>query len=330
MIKAIQIGLGPVGVKVVNYALKRKNIEIVTAVDPAPHIAGKDLGEVCSLKKLGITVCRDIELALQGEKPDVAILTTVSGLDLVTEQIEEIASYGLNIVTTCEELSYPWATQPELAKRIDEVCKTNRVTCLGTGVNPGFLMDFLPVVFSSVCQDVKSIKVSRIQDASPRRIPFQQKIGAGLTTAQFKEKEDSGTLRHVGLIESVHMIAKGLGWKLDKTSESLEPVIARHVISSGYTLIERGMACGVEQVGRGFVKGNEVIKLYFRAAVGEKEAADIVEIEGTPSFKSVIPGGVNGDIATCAVTLNAIPSVLDSSPGLKTMLDIRVPGFYRL
>jgi len=320
--KIVQVGLGPLGQKIVRFALERGNIEIVAAVDPAPDKAGKDLGELCGVGKLGVVVSKDLATAMAGKTADAAVLTTVSSLAKIEPQIAELAAAGLNVVSTCEELSFPWQTAPEVAGNIDAVCKKHGVACLGTGVNPGYLMDFLPSALTAVCQRVDSIKVSRIQDASVRRVPFQQKIGAGLTLEQFAEKVKAGTLRHVGLTESIHMIANRMGWKLDETTETLDPVVAESEVTTGYTPIKPGMARGVEQTGTGIAGGKEVIKLEFRAAVGEPESYDKVEICGEPNIESTIPGGVNGDIATCAITINALRSIVDAKPGLRTMTDI--------
>jgi len=327
MIKVVHLGLGPLGQKVIKFALERSYIKIVAAVDPAPDKAGNDLGEICGREKMNLVVSPDLATALKNAKPAVALVATVSSLKKLEPQVSELAKAGLNIVSTCEELSFPWKTQPQIAKRIDEVCRENNVACVGTGVNPGYLMDFLPSVLTGICQKVDQVKVSRVQDASSRRVPFQQKIGAGLTLPQFHEKVAAGTLRHVGLTESAHMIAHHLGWKLDKVTEDLSPVIAEKDIAGGYIPITRGLACGVAQVARGFMDKKEVILLQFRAAVGEPESFDRVEIKGVPDVVSTITGGVNGDIATCAITINAIRSVVNSKPGLRTMVDMYPIGY---
>ena len=328
MLRIVQIGIGPLGIKVVHFALERRGIQIVGAVDLDPNKIGKDLGEICGTKRLGVKVQKTLRAALGRKKADVAILTTVSSVKLLEGQIAEVARAGLNIVSTCEELSFPLRTNPGVARRIDAVCRKHGVACVGTGVNPGFLMDYLPCVLSSVCQSVEKVVVTRVQDASKRRIPFQQKIGAGLTLAQFRAKVAEGTLRHVGLPESLDMIAHSMNWKLTRKTESLRPVVAKQTITCGYTKIARGMACGVEQIGRGFVGATEVIRLHFRAAVGEKQSYDTVEIAGTPAIKSSIAGGLNGDVATCAITVNALRAITQAKPGLRTMLDLPVPGFF--
>jgi 4-hydroxy-tetrahydrodipicolinate reductase len=326
--KIVQIGIGPLGQKLVRFALERGGIEVVAAVDTDPKKVGRDLGEVCSLKPLGIKVGKDLTSALKRRKADVAVFTTVSSLKDHEEQIREAARRRMNIVSSCEELSFPWQTQPKIAKRVDNLCKKMGVACVGTGVNPGFLMDYLPSVLTAVCQKISKIRITRVQDASKRRVPFQQKIGAGLTRAQFKAKVPGGTLRHVGLLESLHMIAHAMNWELDRTTESLKPVVAKETIASGYVRIDPGIVCGVDQIARGYLGKKEVIRLEFRAAVGEKESFDSIEINGTPSIKSTIPWGINGDIATCAIIINATRSIVKVEPGLKTMLDLPVPTYF--
>lgn len=328
MIKIVQLGLGPLGQKVANYALQREGVKIVGAVDLDTEIIGKDVGELCSGKPNGVIIRKSLSEALSEEKANVGVVTTVSSLEKVESQIQELAEAQLPVVSTCEELSFPWNTQPRIAKRIDQVCKSNGVACVGTGVNPGFLMDYLPSVLSSVCQDVQTVHVSRVQDASVRRIPFQQKIGAGLTEEGFKEKANNGTLRHVGLTESIHLIAHALNWELDHVEETLEPVRASKKITSGYTDIDKENPRGVEQIGRGFIGGDEKITLHFKAAVGEEESYDEIKIEGTPSFTSRISGGINGDIATSAITVNTMAAIIKAEPGLRTMLDIPVPACF--
>ena len=319
MINTVHLGIGPLGQRMVKYAVERGCFNIIGAVDTDPGKVGKELGELCGIEPLGITISSNLDEAMQGKSAEVALVTTVSSIVSLESQVVELAKAKLHIISTCEELFFPWNTQPEVSRRIDQICRENGVVCLGTGVNPGYMMDFLPTALSGVCQDVKSVKVWRVQDASVRRIQFQQKIGAGLTLEEFEAKKSTGTLRHVGLPESVDFIADRLGWKLDRNVETLEPVIADKEIDTGYKPVAQGMVCGVHQVGRGFVGDKEVITLTFRATVGERESYDQVHIEGEPTIQSKIAGGVNGDIATCAITLNAVRSVLEASPGLKTM-----------
>ena len=321
-IKVIQYGLGPIGNKTTRYLVKRPGIEIVGAVDIDPRKVGRDVGELAGLDSLGVEVTDDAMGLMQEAGADVVVLTTTSSLETVKDQALEIVSCGLNVVSTCEEMSYPWETERAIAEEIDEAAKEAGVSVLATGVNPGFLMDFLPLALTAVCRDVESITVERIQNAQFRRVPFQKKIGAGLTVEEFHKKIGEGTLRHVGLTESMHMIAAKLGWKLDRTEDIIEPIIAEETVETPATTVEAGKGLGVSQLGRGIMGDKQAITLVFKAAIGQPEPRDRVIIKGTPDIESTIAGGVNGDIATCAIVVNAIPAVVAARPGLRTMADI--------
>ncbi len=323
-VKVIQYGIGPIGLKMLQYAAERPSLEIVGAVDIDPAKVGKDVGELAELSgPLGVTVSGNASELLGKVDADVVILTTSSSLEQIKPQVLEILSFGKNIVSSCEELMFPWLTQPEVADEIDRAAKNNEVSVLATGVNPGFLMDFLPLVMTGVCKEVRKVTVERLQNAQFRRLPFQKKIGAGLSLEKFSARSEQGVLRHVGLIESIHLIASGLGWELEKAEDILSPVIARERIETPDLVIEPGQASGVNQIGKGFVNGEEVITLYFEAAVGAAESRERILIEGTPNIDLTIKNGVNGDVATCAILANAIPVVVDAAPGLRTMADVR-------
>ena len=321
-IKVVQMGLGPIGNKATLYLSERANLQIVGAVDADPAKVGQDVGVLAGLAPLGVVVKPDIAQALAGQAADVVLLTTSSALTRIADQLKQILPFGVHVVSSCEELSYPWRTNPALAGEIDELAKKHGVSVLSTGVNPGFLMDFLPIAMTGVCKSVRQVTVERIQDATFRRIPFQKKIGAGLTQAEFQAKVEQGVLRHVGLTESVQMIASRLGWRLDSTSDEIAPVVAETDVPLGDGVIEAGKVLGVRQIGRGIVNGREAITLFFRAAIGEPESRDRIIIDGEPSIDSCIKGGVNGDVATCAILVNALPAVMKARPGLRTMADI--------
>ena len=319
-IRFVHMGLGPMGVKICKLALEKEGIEIVGAIEKVN--LGKDVAELIGLsKKLNVALTEDINTALAA-KPDIVIHSTLSSLAKVREQLSTIIKAGVNIVSTCEELSYPWDKQPEIARELDTLAKENNVTVLATGVNPGFCMDTFPIVMTGVCQNVEHIRVARVQDARPRRLPFQKKIGAGCTPAEFEELKASGKLRHVGLEESADMIAAAMGWKIDEYTETIDPIIADKEVSSEYLTIKVGQAAGVEQIGVGKMKGKEIVRLEFRAYLGAPESYDAVYITGTPNMEVVVRGGIHGDIATASMVVNAMPRVIDAPPGLLTMKDL--------
>jgi 2,4-diaminopentanoate dehydrogenase len=321
IIKVVQFGVGPVGAGIVRLAAGKPFIKIVGAIDLLN--VGKDAGEVAGLKrKLGVLVSDDAESVLKKTKPDAVMLATGSVLKNILPQLEVILKAGVNVVSTCEEMSFPFFKQPALAAKIDRLAKKNGATVLSTGVNPGFLMDAWPLFMTGVCQDVQQIKAVRIQDAAPRRLPFQKKIGAGLSLAEFDQLVQSGVIRHVGLAESIAMIAAGLGWKLDKITEEIEPIVAGKAIKSEYLTVKAGCAAGVRQVGKGLSEGHERVILEFEAYLGAKESYDAVYIDGTPRVEAVVRGGVHGDLATAAMVVNALPRIIEAPPGLLTMKDM--------
>ena len=327
-IRVVQYGLGPIGKKITQYLLERDSVQIVGAIDSDPMKLGLDIGELAgSPVAYGVCVTDNPKTLLSKVNADIVVLTTTSSLENIKSQIIEIISFGINIVSTCEELSHPWLTNPEIANEIDVAAKMSDVSVLATGINPGFLMDFLPLAMTGICRNVKKVTVKRIQNAQFRRIPFQKKIGAGLTVEQFNDKVKEGTLRHVGLTESIHMIGHKIGWKLDKTEDIINPVIATDKVTTADLTIEPGKVTGVNQIGRGYVKSKEVITLVFKATIGEPDPHDRIIIEGTPDIDMTIKDGINGDIATCAITTNAIPAVIKAPAGLRTMSNIETISY---
>lgn len=328
-IKVLHVGLGPIGAAVVKQVAGRKGFKIVGAVDIDPAKTGKDLGEVASIgRPLKIKVSDDLRKAIKGGRPDVAVLCTGSSMKKVMPQIEAVLKLKVPIVSTTEELSYPTKGNMRYARAVHQWAKKARVAVLGTGVNPGFVMDALPITLTGVCERVDSIRVDRIQDARVRRLPFQQKIGAGLTREQFQRKVDDGSVRHVGLAESVSMIADALGWKLERITDEIQPKMATGTVASEFLAVDPGYVCGIVQDGVGYLEGRPVITLHMEAYLGAPESYDAVEIVGLPAIRSKIVGGVHGDVATASIVVNSLSKVLDVTPGLHTMRDMPLPSFF--
>jgi hypothetical protein len=328
-IRVIHFGLGPIGAAVVRQVADRKGFKIVGAVDIDPAKVGQDLGDVTGAgRKLKIKVMDDAPKAIKAGKPDVAVLCTNSSLKKVVPQIEAIVKLKVPIVSTTEELAYPTKANMRYARIIHQAAKKYKVAVLGTGVNPGFAMDALPIMVTAVCERVEAIRVDRIQDARIRRLPFQQKIGAGLTREQFQAKVDDASVRHVGLAESVSMIADALGWKLDRITDEIQPKIAAEAVSSEFMTVDPGFVCGLVQDGIGYRNGEPVITLHMEAYLGSPETYDAVRITGSPALEMRFTGGIHGDVATASITVNSIPKILEVSPGLHTMRDMPLPSFF--
>lgn len=327
MINILQVGLGPLGIKTYQYIVEKKTMRTQAAVDINPQLEGKDLGVLAGLEKDGVSVKKSLSEIENISDIDAVVLTTSSSLIAIESQINEILDLGLPIVSTCEELTFPWTTDKAIADSLDAKAKAKGVAVVSTGVNPGFLMDTLPSMLTSVCKKVEHIKVNRFQDARTRRVPFQKKIGAGLTLEEFETRKNDGSLRHVGLTESMQFIAHSVGWKIDHTEDVITPVIAKEDIKTEAMNIPKGYAMGVRQVGKASFLGKEKIELVFEAAVGTGTSYDEVLIKGQPDIHSKIDGGVHGDIATCSIVLNTIPNILKAKPGLRTMQDIPLVSF---
>jgi len=329
-IRVLHVGLGPIGAAVVRQVATRSGFKPVGAVDIDPAKSGRDLGEVVGLdRRLRVPVSGDLRAVVKATRPDVAVLCTSSSLKKVWPQLEAVLTLKLPVVSTTEELAYPWWNQRALSKKIDAAARKAKVAVVGTGVNPGFTMDALPITLTGVCEEVKAIAVNRVQDARSRRLPFQQKIGCNLTAAEFQARVEAGTVRHVGLTESIAMIAAAMGWKLDRVTDEIRPVMSKDGISSPLLTVGPGRVCGLIQDGIGYVGGRPIITLHMEAYLGAPESYDSVEVDGTPRLSMKIAGGVHGDVATASITVNSIPKVLAATPGLHTMRTLPIPSWTR-
>lgn len=327
-LKVAQYGIGEIGGEITRLLVRKKNIEIVGAYDIDGRKVGRDLGEVVGLgRKLDVKISDALD-NLSQQKPNVILHSTSSNLEEVYPQLEKIAEAGANIISTCEELSYPYKHHPQLATKLNQLAIKHDITILGTGVNPGFVMDFLPLIMTGVCQEIREIHVTRVINAAQRRRAFQKKIGVGLTPDQFKKRLTKGG-GHVGLTESITMIADGLEWQLERITTEIEPVIAKSPMSTEFFHVEKGQIIGINQVARGMVDSKEVISLTLNAYVAPPECYDEIRISGKPNIALRVTGGVHGDLATSAIVVNAIPRVVAVKPGLKTMKDLPAPLLVR-
>jgi hypothetical protein len=327
-IRVLHFGLGPIGASIAKQIAQRPGMTIVGAIDIDPAKVGHDLGEVAGTRKLGVRVKSDAAKVLKAAKPHLVVHCTSSSLERVMPELELILASKAAIVSTTEELAYPFRTHAAQAKRLDGLAKKAKVAVLGTGVNPGFAMDALPIALSAVCERVDAIVVTRMQDARIRRLPFQQKIGAGLTAEQFAKKVKDRSVRHVGFTQSIAMIGDALGWKLDRITDDIRPQIADREVASELLAVDPGYVCGIIQDGVGYRNRKPVIRLHLEAYLGAPETYDSIEIDGSPKLSMKFTSGIHGDIATASIVVNSIPKVLAATPGLHTMRDLALPSFF--
>jgi 2,4-diaminopentanoate dehydrogenase len=317
-ITVAQYGIGPIGAEIVRLLLTKPWIRMVGAVDIDPNKIGRDLGEIVGLgRSIGVPVTAELE-----GKPDVVCHSTGSRLREVAGQLESLLSRGCHVVSTCEELSFP--LDLEVREQLQKVARAANVTLLGTGVNPGFVMDKLPLTLTAVCQEVKSVEIVRIQNASTRREPLQRKVGAGMSVDEFRAAVGAGRIKHMGLKESLLMVGNGLGVEFDSVSgETIEPIVAEREITTQYLKVAPGQVAGVHQTIYG--KGRIDVSLELRMYVGAEDvAADKVIVRGVPDVEMTIKDGVHGDRATAAMVVNSIPRVMQARPGVLTMDDIPI------
>jgi hypothetical protein len=327
-IRAIQYGVGPIGASIARLMREKQAIEIIGAIDIDPEKAGRDLGEVVGALDApwGVKIFADAKEVL-GQAADVVIHSTSSSLPVVMDQLLACLEAESCVVSTCEELAYPYRTHPDLAAKLDAAAKDWGVALVGTGVNPGFVMDKLVVTLAALSQRIEHARALRVVDASKRRLPLQKKVGAGLSIEEFRAQVQAGRIKHVGLPESVAMVADSLNLPVDEITETIEPIVAKERIQTESLIVEEGQAAGVHQIARGLAGGRELVNLELRMYVGAKDSADTVELQGHPNISMVIPGGAHGDVATASVVVNSIPPILDAPAGLRTSRDLPM-GFF--
>ena len=283
-IRVVHFGLGPIGAAVVRQVAVRKGFKIVGAVDIDPAKIGKDLGEVAGVgRPLKIKVSDDATKTIKAAKPDVVVLCTSSSLKGVLGQIEAMLKLKVPIVSTTEELAYPTRAQHAAARRIARDWRSKaKVAVLGTGVNPGFTMDALPITLTGVCERVDAIEVDRIQDARIRRLPFQQKIGAGLTPRTVPEEgrrreRAPRRARRVGLDDRRRAWAGSSTASPTRSSRRCAERDRGQPVPDGRS---RARCAESSRTASAIADGQPVITLHMEAYLGAPESYDAVGSSG--------------------------------------------------
>ncbi|HET7786214.1 MAG TPA: dihydrodipicolinate reductase [Myxococcales bacterium] len=321
-IKVALMGLGAIGRGIARCALQKAELEIVAAVDLGPSRVGKKLSDVLDAPAPDVVVGSDASAEMRKAQGGVLLHATGSRLEDVEGELAQALTAGLFIVSTCEELSYPWLRHPEIAERLDKLAQKRKLAVLGTGVNPGFVMDRLPATLGAVCGRVDRVRVTRVVDSRTRRKQLQLKTGAGMNEEEFDRGVDEGSLGHVGLMESAALAALGVGLEVDEVDESIDPVEGDEDMQGEGFRVPKGGIVGIHQVARAFYDGKEVANLDLTIALGAPQPRDEIELEGDPGIRVLIPGGTSGDKATAWTLVHAAPLVHGSEPGLISVLDL--------
>lgn len=328
--RVIVVGLGAMGSGIARLLLDKKGIEIAAAAASRKEKQGKDLGEILGLgHKTGvITTSPDEAFSVDA---DIVIQATTSFAREACPEILEYARSGKNVISIAEEMSYPHIVEPELAASIDQAARNSGVTILGTGINPGFILDTLILTLTAPFQRVLSIKASRINDLSPFGHGVMKTQGVGTSPEEFEKGLNEGRITgHIGFQQSVHMIADALGWDLDEVVETREPIISSVSRETPHVKIGPGMVAGCNHTAKGMVGGEPVIWLEHPQQVHPHlegvETGDYIDIKGeTSSLSMVIKPEIPGGIGTISMAVNMIPHVLNAPPGLLSMLDMPFP-----
>lgn len=327
-IKVAQFGLGPIGIETLKLVATKPWAEIIGGIDIDPQKIGRTLADVTGIKRLShAKIHGSLDELLARDKPDVIFHTAVSKIKTAIAQIEPMVRAGISVVSSCEELLFPQLREPELAQQLDALCRSTNARVLGTGVNPGFVMDVIPVCLTGVCRNVTAIHVQRVVNATTRRGPLQKKIGSGLAPAEFERLFAEGQAGHAGLKDSAALIAHCLGWTISELTETCKAVVADHEIKTPHVEVRRGQCCGLHQRGEARVNDRIVLTLDLKMYLDAPDPHDATQIEGEPALNLRLEGGVAGDAATVASLVNAAPRILKAPPGLLLMTDIGVPSF---
>ncbi len=319
-LRTVHVGLGTIGLEVLKAGVRAGICEPVACVDIAPQVAGRSLREVLPGEDLPeLAVSGDLESALEAAaaaEAELAVVCTGSSVEAVEPQLTAAMERGLSCISTCEELVFPWLRAATEADRLDAVAVTNRVSLLGAGVNPGFVLDLFPFVMTRVCQRVDKIYAGRFLNASLRRQQLQAKIGSGMHPDDFRELASQGRIGHVGLAESGALLADSLGWPWGEFEETIEPIVAEERVSSAHFQIAAGQVCGQHER---LTMGD--LRLELVMAHGEEER-DEVRIEGLPPVHAIVSGGIHGDIAAAGAVINFMWPLMAAEPGLRTVTEV--------
>ena len=332
LVRVLVLGTGQMGSGIARLALEKQGLELVGAYGRRRERAGTDLGRAIGLgRDLGILISPDLGAVTAQAQPHVAIQATCSRLTDALPEISTLVRNGVHVISIAEEMAYPVAKSPAVAAELHRLAVEHGVAVLGTGINPGLVLDLLIITLSGVCSDIQSISARRVNDLSPYGPSVLASQGVGLTPQAFRAGLDNGTVvGHFGFPESISMIADTLGWEVERIDESREPIVSNVRRETPFVTVEPGHVAGCMHTAVAYRSGKAVITLIHPQQVHPHlegvQTGDTIEITGTPSVRLAGSPEIPGGVGTVALAVNLIPRVLNAAPGLHCMADLPVPA----
>lgn len=323
-------GFGAMGSGIARNILSKYELNLVGVHDMRREYIGKDVGELLGLEKIDVKVYDNPMEMIDETNPDLVVIATHSFVDVVKDQILSVIKKNVNVVTIAEEMAHPFHTHPEVAEEIDNLARRHGVTVLGTGVNPGFVLDTLIIALTGAALNVKKIKAARINDLSPFGPTVMETQGVGTTVEEFEKGIADGTIvGHIGFEQSIYMIAEAMGWNIDKIEQTREPIVSNVSRETKYVKVEPGMVAGCRHIAKAYMNDELLIELehpqQIQPELEEVDTGDFIWIEGNPNISLAIKPEIPGGKGTMAVATNMIPAVIEGPEGLMTMADLPVP-----
>jgi 4-hydroxy-tetrahydrodipicolinate reductase len=331
-IRVLVLGTGQMGSGIARLVLEKQGLELVGAYGKRAERAGMDLGLAIGLdQELGIGIGTELDTVIEQTRPHVAIQATCSKLVDAVDEISALLRHGVHVITIAEEMAYPSCQSPAIAGELHQLAAAHGVSIVGTGINPGFVLDLLVITLTGVCSAIQSITARRVNDLSPYGPTVLASQGVGLSPEAFRKGLEEGTvIGHFGFAESIHMIATALGWEIERIEESRDPIVSAVTRETPFITVEPGQVAGCFHTAVAYREGKPVITLVhpqqIQPHLEEVETGDTIEISGTPNICLTGSPEIPGGKGTIALAVNMIPHVLNASPGLHSMADLPVPA----
>jgi 4-hydroxy-tetrahydrodipicolinate reductase len=331
-VRILILGTGQMGCGIARLVLEKAGLELVGAYARRAERAGLDLGDALGLEnKLYIRIRNDLQATIKDARPDLAIQATCSRANDAAAEISTLVANGVHVISIAEEMAYPACASPTLADELDRLALKHGVSILGTGINPGFVLDLLVIALTGVCARIESITATRVNDLSPYGPSVLKSQGVGLAPEEFRAGLRSGSVvGHIGFQQSAHLIARAVGWSIDRVIETREPIVSKVPRQTSFVTVAPGQVAGCLHQAVAYRGNAALITLnhpqQIHPQLEDTATGDTIEIFGTPHIRLTGSPEIPGGIGTVALAVNMILHVLNAKPGLHTVADLPVPA----